>query len=92
MNAITWLIIGGLVGGLVNLATRIDAQEKIYLNVAVGIVGAVCSGWFLSPYLGISAINHGSLSLGGVFASFLGAVVLLAIVNLVWRGAVSIKW
>lgn len=92
MNVITWLVIGGLVGWLVSVALRIEVQEKIFLNVAVGIVGAVFSGWFLSPLLGMSAINQGSVGMGGVFVSFFGAVILLAIVNLLGRSAAGIKW
>ena len=83
MNVLTWLILGGLVGWLASLAMRIDAQEKIFLNVAIGSLGAAFSGWFLTPLVGIAAMNQGGLGMGGVFVAFFGAVVLLAIVNLV---------
>jgi uncharacterized membrane protein YeaQ/YmgE (transglycosylase-associated protein family) len=92
MNVITWFVIGGLVGWLASVAMQIDAQEKIFLNVAIGIVGAVFSGWYLTPLVGIAAMNQGGLSMGGVFVAFLGAVVILAIVNLVRHVAVGIKW
>ena len=36
--------------------------------------------------VGIPSINQGSLSLGALVVSLLGAVVLLAIVNLIRRG------
>lgn len=91
MNVITWLVTGGLVGWLASLAMRMDTQETISLNAAIGMVGAVFSGWFLTPLVGISAMNQGRLGMGGVFVSFLGAIVLVAIVNLVRRGAVAIK-
>ncbi|HEY5809644.1 MAG TPA: GlsB/YeaQ/YmgE family stress response membrane protein, partial [Povalibacter sp.] len=70
---------------------QIYAPERIYLNVAVGVVGAVFGGWLLPPLLRISSINPGSLNIGGVFVSCLGAVVLLAIVDLGRRSAARIK-
>jgi uncharacterized membrane protein YeaQ/YmgE (transglycosylase-associated protein family) len=62
-------------------------QEGLLLNVVVGIVGAGLGGWFLSPLVGISTINQSNFSAASLVVSFLGAIVLLAIVNRVWRGA-----
>jgi uncharacterized membrane protein YeaQ/YmgE (transglycosylase-associated protein family) len=56
------------------------------LNVVVGIVGAALGGWFLSPLVGVSTINQSNFSLPSLLVSFLGAVILLAVVNLVRRG------
>ncbi|MBB6096313.1 putative membrane protein YeaQ/YmgE (transglycosylase-associated protein family) [Povalibacter uvarum] len=81
MNVITWLLIGGLVGWLASIALRIDSQERIFLDVAIGIVGAVFSGWFLTPLLGVATMNQGSLSTGGVLVSFFGAVIAVALAN-----------
>jgi len=64
-----------------------DARQGIFLNVVVGIVGAVLGGWFLSPLVGVSTINQGSFSIASLVVSLVGAVALLAIVNLVRRGA-----
>ena len=63
-----------------------DARQGLLLNVVVGIVGAVLGGWFLSPFFGVSTINQGNFGLAGLLVSLLGAVVLLAIVNLIRRG------
>jgi len=52
----------------------------------VGIVGAGLGGMLLSPYLGVSTINQGNFSVAGLLVSLVGAVALLAIVNLVRRG------
>ena len=40
----------------------------------------------LSPLFGISTINQNNFSVPGLLVSFLGAVILLAIVNLIRRG------
>lgn len=51
----------------------------------MGIVGAVLGGWFISPLVGVSTINQGNLSLPSLAVSFVGAAILLAIVNLFRR-------
>ena len=57
-----------------------------FLNVIVGIIGAMIGGWVLSPLFGVATINQDNFSLPALLVSFLGAVILLAIVNLVRRG------
>jgi uncharacterized membrane protein YeaQ/YmgE (transglycosylase-associated protein family) len=54
----------------------------------VGIIGALLGGWLISPLVGAGTINQGDISLAGLGVSFLGAVILLAIVNLFRRGRV----
>jgi len=86
MNIIVWLIVGGLIGWVASMIMRTNAQQGIILNVVVGIVGAFLGAWLLSPILGVSTINQNNFSLGGVGVSLLGAVILLAVVNLFRRG------
>ena len=52
----------------------------------VGIVGAFVGGWLLAPMFGAGTINQNDFSVGGLAVSLLGAVILLAIVNLFRRG------
>lgn len=87
MNFIIWLVVGGLIGWVASMIMRTDAQQGIILNVVVGIIGALLGGWFLSPLLGTGTINSNDFSLGGLGVSLLGAIILLAIVNLVRRGS-----
>jgi len=86
MNIIIWLVVGGLIGWVASLIMRTDAQQGIILNVVVGVVGALLGGWFLSPLLGVATINQSNFSIPGLLVSLLGAVILLAIVNLIRRG------
>ena len=44
MGLIVWLVIGGVVGWLASIVMRTDAQQGIFLNVIVGIVGAFIGG------------------------------------------------
>jgi uncharacterized membrane protein YeaQ/YmgE (transglycosylase-associated protein family) len=84
MGLIVWLIIGGIVGWLASIIMRTDAQQGIFLNIIVGIIGAVIGGLIL----GRGNINNAGLSVSTFLVSLLGAIVLLAIVNLVRRGSV----
>ena len=88
MNFIIWIVIGGVLGWLASLVMKTDAQQGIFLNVVVGIVGALLGGWLLSPLFGTGTINTDDFSVLSLGVSFLGAVILLAIVNLVFRGRV----
>ena len=65
-----------------------DARQGIFLNVIVGIVGAALAGFFISPMVGLPTINQGSFSIGSLVVSLIGAVILLAVVNLLRRGSV----
>ena len=86
MNIIIWLVVGGLIGWVASMLMRTDGQQGIVLNVVVGIVGAMLGGWFISPLVGAGTINDGAFSVGALAVSLLGAVILLAIVNLLRRG------
>jgi len=82
MNLIIWLVVGGVIGWLASIVMKTNAQQGMVLNVVVGIIGAVLGGWLM----GRGTINNADLSLPSLLVSFVGAVVLLAIVNLIRRG------
>ena len=83
MGILVWLIVGGVVGWLASIIMRTDAQQGILLNIVVGIVGAFIGGLIFNR----GDINEG-LSVTSFLVSLVGAIVLLAIVNLVRRGTV----
>lgn len=87
MGIIVWLIVGGVVGWLASIIMRTNAQQGILLNVIVGIVGALLAGFIISPLIGVGTINEG-VTLASFLVSLVGAVILLAIVNLFRRGSV----
>lgn len=88
MNLVILLIVGGLIGWVASLIMRTDAQQGIFLNVVVGIVGALLAGFIITPLIGGASITDGALNVTSILISLLGAVVLLAIVNLARRGRV----
>lgn len=87
MGFLIWIIVGGVIGWLASIIMRTDGQQGLFLNIVVGIVGAVLGGWLISPLLGIATINE-VISLPTIGVSLVGAIILLALVNLVRRGRV----
>jgi uncharacterized membrane protein YeaQ/YmgE (transglycosylase-associated protein family) len=83
------LLVGALIGWLASMVMHTDAQQGALMNIIVGIVGAMLGG-FLVPLLGFggSNINNNDFSLSGLLVAFIGAIILLAIVNMVQRGRV----
>lgn len=80
MGIIIWLIVGGVCGWLASIIMRRDAQQGILLNIVVGIVGAAIAGFFFGGSL------NDAITIRTFLFSLLGAVILLAIVNLITRG------
>ena len=86
MNIIIWLVVGGVIGWLASIVMKTDKQQGVLINVVVGIVGALLGGFLRAPMCGGGTITMGDFSAPGLMVSFLGAVILLAIVNLINRG------
>jgi uncharacterized membrane protein YeaQ/YmgE (transglycosylase-associated protein family) len=88
MTFILIIIIGGILGWLASMVMRTDAQQGLFLNIVVGIVGAILAGFFITPLIGGAPITEGAFDIRSLIASFIGALLLLAIVNLFRRGSV----
>lgn len=88
MTFILVLIVGGIIGWLASMVMRTDGQQGIFLNIVVGVIGALIAGVLVTPLIGGAPITSGAFDIMSLLASFLGAVILLAVVNLVRRGSV----
>lgn len=82
-SIIGWLIVGGLIGWVASIIMRTNAQQGIFLNIIVGIVGAAIAGFVVTG----GSINQ-DVNITSILVSLVGAVILLAIVNLFRRGSV----
>lgn len=85
MNLILWIIVGGLIGWVASLIMKTDGQQGVFLNIVVGIVGALIGGWLISPLVNVGTINDG-ISIGSMLVSLGGALMLLFVINLFRRG------
>ena len=86
MGLIIAIIVGGIIGWLASIVMRTDAQQGIFLNIVVGVVGSFLGNIIAGLFgMGASLTTFEPLAL---LWAFIGAVVLLAIVNLARRGRV----
>lgn len=74
-----YLLIGLVAGWLANLIVKGEGSGLI-INLIVGIVGGILGGWIFSLF-GWFAVG----TIGSLFTSVIGAVVLLWIVSLLRR-------
>jgi uncharacterized membrane protein YeaQ/YmgE (transglycosylase-associated protein family) len=89
MNFILALIVGGIIGWLASKVMNTDAQQGIFLNVVVGCVGSMIGKFVAGTFLGMGGMGlRDGLDFKSLIVAFIGAIVLLAIVNLVRRGSV----
>lgn len=88
MTFLLIIVVGGILGWLASMVMRTDAQQGIFLNIVVGIVGAVVAGSLVTPIMGGAPIIEGAFDIRSPLASFLGAIILLAVVNMARRGRV----
>jgi uncharacterized membrane protein YeaQ/YmgE (transglycosylase-associated protein family) len=88
INFIIWIVLGAIIGWLASMIMGRNGQQGLLLDIVVGIVGAFLGGLLLAPLFGTGTINQNDFSLSGLLVSLLGAIILLAIVNLFRRGSV----
>jgi uncharacterized membrane protein YeaQ/YmgE (transglycosylase-associated protein family) len=81
------LIVGGVAGWLASILMRRDGSMGVLMNIIVGCVGSLIGNALAGPLLGVQGTVQ-AFSLTGLLIAIAGAVVLLAIVNLVQRGRV----
>ncbi len=79
LNIVTWVIIGGIAGWLASKITGTSGRQGCLLDIIVGIVGAFLGGFIFNLLGGIGVTGFNVWSL---FVATVGAVVLLAILNL----------
>lgn len=87
MGWIIALIVGGIAGWLASMVMGRDASMGIVLNIVVGCVGSLIGNALAGPLLGVGGSVQ-QFSITGLIIAFVGAVVLLAIVNLFQRGRI----
>lgn len=79
MGIILWVIFGGIVGWVASLIMGTDSGQGLFLNVVIGVVGAIVGGWLMT-YFGEGGITGFNLYSFGV--ALIGAIVLVAIMKM----------
>lgn len=85
MEFIIAIVMGGVIGWLASIVMRTDAQQGIFLNIIVGCVGSILGRFLFGRFLGGGHLRGDAFDPMTLLTAFIGAVVLLAIVNLVRR-------
>lgn len=82
MSLLVYVIFGGIVGWVASLIMRTDANQGIFLNIVVGIFGALLGSWLFGMFGegGVTGFN-----LYSFIVALVGAIVLIAIVRAVSR-------
>jgi uncharacterized membrane protein YeaQ/YmgE (transglycosylase-associated protein family) len=82
MGIVSWIVLGGIAGWLASIIMKRNDQMGCITNIIAGIVGAAVGGWVFSLFggQGVTGFNLPSL-----LVAFVGAVIVLAVVNLIVR-------
>ena len=88
MDFIIAIVMGGVIGWLASIVMKTDAQQGIFLNIIVGCIGSILCRFLLGGLLGGGHLRGNAFDPMTLLTAFLGAVILLGIVNLVRRGRV----
>ena len=83
MSYIAWIILG-LVAGFVGSKIVNKTGEGLFLDIILGIVGAIVGGWLFSMFgaSGVSGLNLYSFAVAVV-----GAIVVLLVYHAIRRAA-----
>jgi uncharacterized membrane protein YeaQ/YmgE (transglycosylase-associated protein family) len=81
VNIISWIILGAIAGWLASIVTKRNDRMGCITNIIAGIVGAAVGGWIFSLFggEGVTGFNLPSL-----LVAFIGAVIVLAAINLIF--------
>jgi uncharacterized membrane protein YeaQ/YmgE (transglycosylase-associated protein family) len=83
MNIIIYLIVAAVIGWIATMIMH--DRSNLLINIIVAVVGAFLAGWFLTPLLHVGTINS-AITIPTMLVTLLGAIILLAVVNLFRRG------
>lgn len=79
INLIVVIIVGAIIGWLAGMIMK--TRGGLVVDIIVGIAGALLAGWLFGKTL----FTAGNFSIESLLYSLLGAVILLAIVKIIFR-------
>ena len=85
LNLVVWLVVGAVIGLVAGLLMRNDDDQSVFVNVIVGVLGALVAGWFVAPYLGLHAGDPKVLDFRALSVALVGAIASLAALSLLRR-------
>ena len=86
MGWIIAIIVGGLAGWLASKVMNRDASMGVIWNVVAGCVGSVVGNLIANQFGIVGSVQEFSIT--GLIVAFVGAMIVLGILNMVQRGKV----
>ena len=83
MSIVAWLVLG-LIAGFIGSKLVNKTGEGFFLDIALGIVGAVVGGWLFSLF-GMGGVT--GLNIYSLIVAVVGAVVFLVVYHAIRRRA-----
>jgi len=83
LHIVIWLVVGGLIGLVAGLLMHGDDDQSVFVNVLVGVLGALVAGWIVAPHFGLHAGDPRVLDFGALSVTLVGAIISLAILSVV---------
>lgn len=88
-DIIVWVVLGGLAGWLASIVTGRNNQQGCLMNIIVGVIGAFLGGLIYNLLTGQGfSFSFGAFDITNFWSfiiAVLGAILLLALVNLFTR-------
>ena len=80
MSIIGWIILGLIAGFIANKIVE-GSGQGLFLNIALGIVGALVGGFLYAQVLGGEGVT--GVNIGSIIVSIIGAIIVLWVYNAV---------
>ena len=82
-HIVVWLAVGAAIGLVAGSLMRSEDDQSVFVNVLVGVVGALVAGWIVAPYFGLHAGDARVLDFGALSVALVGAIIALALLSVV---------
>jgi uncharacterized membrane protein YeaQ/YmgE (transglycosylase-associated protein family) len=79
----TWLAVGAFIGWVAGMLMRQGDDQGVFVNVLVGVLGALIAGWIVAPYFGLHAGDPKVLDFSALSVALIGAVIALALLSFI---------
>ncbi|MFL6628645.1 MAG: GlsB/YeaQ/YmgE family stress response membrane protein [Burkholderiaceae bacterium] len=81
VHIVIWLVVGAVIGLVAGSLMRDNDDQSVFVNVIVGVVGALVAGWVVAPYFGLHAGDPKVLDFGALSVALVGAIIALALLS-----------
>ena len=81
MSILAWIVLG-LIAGFIGSKVVNHTGEGVFMDIVLGIVGAVVGGWLFSTF-GASPVS--GLNIYSIFVAAVGAILVLVVYHAIVR-------